>query len=244
MLFILILLEVPLLKKVAILQSNYIPWKGYFDMINMVDEFILYDDMQYTRRDWRNRNKIKTPRGLQWLTIPVDSKGKFYQKINETRVMGHDWCKEHLHALSLNYAHAPYFKEYFEQVEDIYHQCEQEEYLSKINYLFLTEICRILGIQTKITWSSDYNLSDGKTERLVNLVKAAGGSEYLSGPAAKDYIVDQFFEDANIRLTYMDYSGYPAYPQLFGEFEHSVSILDLIFNTGKDAPKYMKSFRE
>ena len=81
------------MKKVAILQSNYIPWKGYFDLINMVDEFILYDDMQYTRRDWRNRNKIKTPQGLQWLTIPVEIKGKFFQKINETKVSEKDWAK-------------------------------------------------------------------------------------------------------------------------------------------------------
>mgnify|MGYP004447187781 FL=1 len=86
-------------------------------------------------------------------------------------------------------------------------------------------------------------LADGKTERLVSLVRDAGGSEYLSGPAAKDYIVDSCFEEADIRLTYMDYSGYPEYPQLFGDFEHAVSILDLIFNCGPDAPSYMKSFR-
>lgn len=228
------------MKKVAILQSNYIPWKGYFDMIRMVDEFILYDDMQYTRRDWRNRNKIKTPNGLQWLTIPVESKGNFYQKINETKVSGHDWCDKHWHALSLNYAHAPYFKQYGPQIHALYEKCKEEDYLSRINYLFLTEICAILDIRTKITWSSDYTLVDGKTERLVGLVKDSGGSEYLSGPAAKDYIVDACFEEAGIKLTYMDYSGYPEYPQQFGGFEHTVSILDLLFNTGDQAIQYMK----
>lgn len=228
------------MKKVAILQSNYIPWKGYFDMIQMVDEFILYDDMQYTRRDWRNRNKIKTPNGLKWLTIPVDTKGKFYQKINETKIMGNEWCDDHWRALTLNYAHAPYFKTYEELFHDLYMACKEETYLSRVNYRFLTEICRILGIRTKISWSSDYTLSDGKTERLVNLVRDAGGTEYLSGPAAKDYIVDEYFQEAGIKLTYMDYNGYPEYPQLFGTFEHAVTILDLIFNTGKDAPLYMK----
>lgn len=232
------------MKKIAILQSNYIPWKGYFDMIHMVDEFILYDDMQYTRRDWRNRNKIKTPSGLQWLTIPVDTKGKFYQKIKETKVKDHDWCEDHFRALRLNYGHAPYFKEYAPIFQELYQQCKEKEFLSDINYLFLTEICKLLGIHTKITWSSDYTLADGKTERLVQLVKDAGGQEYLSGPAAKDYIVDQCFEDAHIKLTYMDYSGYPEYSQLFGDFEHGVSILDLLFNVGADAPKYMKSFSE
>lgn len=229
------------MKKVAILQSNYIPWKGYFDLIGMVDEFILYDDMQYTRRDWRNRNKIKTQSGLQWLTIPVESKGKYYQKINETRVSGHDWCDSHWRTLSVNYAHAPFFKDYSERISDIYLRCKEEDYLSRVNYLFLTEICDILGIRTKISWSSDYTLADGKTERLAALVKDSGGDEYLSGPAARNYIVDQVFEDAGIKLTYMNYDGYPEYPQLFGAFEHTVSILDLIFNTGADARKYMKS---
>lgn len=230
------------MKKIAILQSNYIPWKGYFDLINLVDEFILYDDMQYTRRDWRNRNKIKTPSGLQWLSIPVINKGKFYQKINETEVLDHDWCHDHWRAISLNYCKAPFFKEYEDRIRSVYEACEKETYLSRINYRFLTELCDILGIHTKITWSSDYTLSEGKTERLVSLCLSAGGDAYLSGPAAKDYIVDQCFIDANVKLAYMDYSGYPEYPQSFGAFEHGVSVLDLIFHTGPDAHRYMKSF--
>lgn len=231
------------MKKVAILQSNYIPWKGYFDMINMVDEFILYDDMQYTRRDWRNRNKIKTFNGIKWLTIPVDVKGKFYQKINETKVMDHKWANDHWRTIQMNYARAPHFKEFAPRFEALYQKAAEMDYLSDINYLFLTEICDILGIKTKITWSSDYELADGKTERLVELVKSAGGQYYLSGPAAKDYIVDECFENANVQLDYMDYSGYPEYPQLHGDFVHEVTILDLIFQEGYDAPKFMKSFQ-
>lgn len=231
------------MKKVAILQSNYIPWKGYFDLINMVDEFILYDDMQYTRRDWRNRNKIKTFNGIKWLTIPVDVKGKFYQKINEAVVMDHKWPVEHWRTIHMNYARAPYFKEFAPLFEDLYHQAAELDHLSDINYLFLTNICNILGIKTKITWSSDYQLAEGKTERLVELVKSAGGGYYLSGPAAKDYIVDECFENAGVQLEYMNYDNYPEYPQLHGEFVHEVSILDLIFQEGYDAPKFMKSFQ-
>jgi hypothetical protein len=230
------------MKKIAILQSNYIPWKGYFDIINMVDEFILYDDMQYTRRDWRNRNQIKTANGLQWLTIAVDSKGKFYQKINETKVSDPKWAHDHWKTICYSYAKAPYFKTYAPLLEQLYAQAGNMEYLSQINHLFLTEICKLLGIQTRITWSSDYTLVDGKTERLAGLVASAGGSYYLSGPAAKDYIVDEVFEKAGIQLAYIDYSGYPEYPQLHGDFTHNVSILDLLFMTGPDAPKYMKSF--
>lgn len=230
------------MKKIAILQSNYIPWKGYFDIINLVDEFILYDDMQFTRRDWRNRNKIKTPDGLKWLTIPVISKGKFDQKINETQVSNTKWCQSHWHAITLNYGKAPYFRAYADRIHSIYQACESETYLSRINYRFLSEICGILGIQTTISWSSDYELADGKTERLVGLVQSAGGDAYLSGPAAKDYIVDACFENAGIALEYMDYDGYPEYPQLFGAYQPQVSILDLIFNTGPQAKEYMKSF--
>ena len=227
------------MKKVAILQSDYIPWKGYFDIIGRVDEFILYDDMQYTRRDWRNRNQIKTANGLQWLTIPVDSKGKFFQKINETEVNSHDWAEEHWRTIHYNYAHAPYFPELAPWLEDLYKQAASMTLLSDINYLFLSEICKFLGIKTKMSWSSDYVLEDGKTERLAGLVQSAGGSYYLSGPAAKDYIVDEVFASRGIELAYMEYEGYPEYPQQYGEFTHQVSILDLIFMTGHDAPKYM-----
>ena len=108
------------MKKVAILQSDYIPWKGYFDIINSVDEFILYDDMQYTRRDWRNRNQIKTANGMLWLTIPVDTKGKYFQKINETKVSGHRWTREHMRAIQLAYAHAPYYDRYKTFLEELY----------------------------------------------------------------------------------------------------------------------------
>ena len=230
------------MKKIAILQSNYIPWKGYFDIINMVDEFILYDDMQYTRRDWRNRNQIKTAGGVKWLTIPVDTKGKFFQKINETKVSGSQWAADHWKTIRFSYAKAPFFKQYESLFETLYQKAAGMEYLSHINHLFLTEICAALGIDTKITWSSDYPLADGKTERLAELVKSAGGDYYLSGPAAKDYIVDEVFEKAGIELRYMDYAGYPEYPQLHGDFTHNVSILDLLFLTGPDAPRYMKSF--
>lgn len=231
------------MKKVAILQSNYIPWKGYFDMIHMVDEFILYDDMQYTRRDWRNRNKIKTFGGIKWLTIPVDVKGKYYQKINETRVMDHKWPEDHWKTIHMNYARSPYFKELSPWLEGLYQKAESMDYLSQVNHLFLTSICEYLGIHTKITWSSDYTLAEGKTERLVALVQSAGGSYYLSGPAAKDYIVDECFQQAGVTLEYMNYDGYPEYPQLHGDFCHEVSILDLLFQEGPNAPHFMKSFQ-
>jgi len=227
-------------KKVAILQSNYIPWKGYFDLIASVDEFILYDDMQYTRRDWRNRNVIKSNSGLLWLTIPVQVKGAFTQRINETRVVDNSWIRKHQASINNFYAQTRYYALFKDAIFDVYRSCENDSYLSHINYKFLIRICQLLGIKTKISWSSDYCLVEGKTERLVDLCKQAGATEYISGPAAKNYIVGELFSNENIKLTWMDYSGYKEYGQLFPPFVHGVSMIDLLFNEGENAIHYMK----
>jgi hypothetical protein len=227
------------MKKVAIVQSNYIPWKGYFDMIAAVDEFILYDDMQYTRRDWRNRNQIKTPQGAQWLTIPVLVKGKYHQKIRDTEIDGSEWAQTHWKALEQNYRRAAHFPEIAAWLEPLYLQ-ESDSFLTPLNRRFIEAICKYLDIGTIIKNSWDYTLCDGKTERLVDLCVQAGATEYISGPAAKDYVDAQLFEQNNIQLTWFDYSGYPVYPQLWGEFSHGVTILDLLFNCGKEARKYMR----
>jgi WbqC-like protein family len=229
-------------KKIAILQSNYIPWKGYFDIINMVDEFILFDEAQYTKRDWRNRNKIKTPNGASWLSIPVNVKGKFEQSIRETEIHDKHWTQDHWKSLHHNYAKAPYFREYRPFFEELYALAAEETLLSEVNYLFLRNICDLLGIHTRLSWSSDYNLVTGKTDRLIGLCQQVGGKEYLSGPSAKDYLDESLFHNVNMRVAWMDYSGYPEYHQLYPPFDHAVSIVDLIFNEGPNAPKFMKSF--
>lgn len=228
-------------KRVAIVQSNYVPWKGYFDIINMVDEFILFDDMQYTRRDWRNRNKIKTPRGPIWITIPVDAKGKYLQTIKETKISDLQWGRKHWDTIIHHYSKAAHFKTCRDVFEELYLGCN-EEYLSLINYRFISAICRLLGIGTTITWSMDYRLTEGKTEKLIDLCKQAGATEYVSGPLAKGYIDEALFEQEGIALTWMDYSDYPEYPQLHPPFDHYVSIIDLILNAGPDSTRFMKSF--
>jgi len=227
------------MKRVAIVQSNYIPWKGYFDMIASVDEFILYDDMQYTRRDWRNRNQIKTPRGVQWLTVPVLVRGKYHQKIRETEIDGVDWAAAHWQALVQNYKRALFFEAVAAMLEPIY-TSEHYTHISGLNRRLIEQVCAYLGVKTKITNSWDYTLADGKTERLAELCQQAGGTEYISGPAAKDYVDEKVFSDLGIKLTWFDYAGYPEYPQLWGEFTHGVTILDLLFNCGKDSPRYMR----
>jgi WbqC-like protein family len=227
--------------RIAILQSSYIPWKGYFDLIHSVDEFVLYDDVQYTRRDWRNRNKIKTPNGPAWLTIPVNTTGHYLDAIKDVTISELSWRAKHWRMLTANYAKSPYFRQYADVFERVYLQTDDTR-LSAVNHRFITAICEILGIQTKVTWSMDYELVDGKTDRLVGICRQAGATTYLSGPAARSYIEVEKFHAANVDVVYFDYSGYPEYGQRFPPFDHHVTVLDLIFNEGPAATRYMLSF--
>jgi len=229
------------MKKIAILQSNYIPWKGYFDLINMVDEFIIFDQVQYTKNDWRNRNLLKTKQGSQWLTIPVRHKDSD-QKIIDTKVADLKWNNKHWRTIQQNYSKAPYFKKYKDTFEDFYLN-NNEEYLSHINFKLIQIINQILGIDTILKWSSDFDLVEGQTEKLLGICKQADADIYLSGPAAKDYFDEDLASKEGIQVEWMDYSGYPEYNQLHEPFEHGVTILDLIFNEGPNATKYMKSFK-
>ncbi len=227
--------------KVAILQSNYIPWKGYFDIINMVDLFIFHDDLQYTSGDWRNRNKIKTPSGLEWLTIPCGVSEK--RLICEVKLQDKSWQKKHWAKIETSYKKAPYFAEFAPFFKDIYLGRSRES-LSELNQYTIQKIAReILGTKTIFEDSRKYNLEHKKAERVLELLKKCGATHYISGPSAKDYLTQEMFDGIGITLEWMEYGGYPLYEQLYPPFEHAVTILDLIFNTGKDAIKYMKSFK-
>lgn len=229
-------------KRVAIVQSNYIPWKGYFDLINLVDEFVLFDDVQYTRRDWRNRNLIKAPSGLLWLTIPVLVKGKYLQRIRDTRIGDRGWARQHWETLRHHYARAPHFRAVAPPLERAYAEAASLDCLSEVNRLFLQTICGMLGIRTRLSWSMDYDIVEGKTERLLHLCLQTGASEYISGPAAREYLDESAFAAEGIAVRWMDYEGYPEYPQAHPPFVHGVTILDLLFNVGEEAPRFMKSF--
>ena len=225
------------MKKIAILQSNYIPWKGYFDIIAAVDEFIIYDDVQFTKNDWRNRNKIKASGQVQWLTIPV--RHSISDRICDVKVSFSDWNVKHWKTLQMSYGRAAAFRDTADFVGELY-RSPRSTYLSEINAEFIRAICSFLGIETRITRSSDYRYGGARTEKLLTLCKAAGANCYLSGPAAKSYLDESLFEQENIKVEWMDYSDYPEYPQMGGPFEHGVSILDLIFNTGSSAGSFMK----
>lgn len=228
------------MKKIAILQSNYIPWKGYFDLINMVDEFIIYDTSQYTKNDWRNRNRIKSSMGSTWLTIPV-KKTSLDQIIADTEIADRNWSKKHWKTITQNYSKAPYFYYYKEIFEDFY-LSNTESQLSLINFRLIKIINDILKINTVLRWSSEFTLVDGQTERLMSICRQTNATSYLSGPAAKDYFDMAVAKEWKIDIEWMDYSGYPEYQQLYPPFEHGVTILDLLFNEGPNAANFMKSF--
>ena len=226
------------MKKVAILQSNYIPWKGYFDIIRQADVFVIYDEVQYTKNDWRNRNMIKTPTGLQWLTIPV-SQLSLNQKICETSVSKSNWNVKHWNALAGNYARATYFRHYEQEMKTLYMSIDSEN-LSEINRKFIQKINSILEITTEIVDSRMLDLEGDKNERLIDAVQKLNGTHYISGPAAKSYLDLTKFEKASIEVEWMDYSGYPEYSQLYESFNHNVTVLDLLFNEGPNAINFLK----
>lgn len=225
------------MKKVAIIQSNYIPWKGYFDIIHDVDLFIFLDDVQYTVRDWRNRNKIKTPQGLRWLSVPVGADRD--RLIHQVEIVDDGWAKKHWETIKYSYSKTPHFKKYREFFEYVYLDSAWTN-LSELNQFLIKRISQeFLGIETEFRDSREFAAQGEKTDRLLDLLVKAGATSYLSGPSAKSYIDDSKFRADGIELAYKDYSHYREYPQPFPPFEHAVSILDLLFNCGPDAPNYV-----
>jgi hypothetical protein len=228
-------------KRVAVIQSSYIPWKGYFDIINDVDEFIFYDDVQFTRQDWRSRNKIKTADGTLWLSIPTGD--SLNRNICEVELSSHHWQVKHWKSILQNYSRAPFFTQYRAFFEDVYVNRTWTN-LSEFNQFLIREICvRYLGITTTISDSRAYGAHGQKQERLMDILKKAGATLYVSGPSARNYIDEAEFERSRIELQYKGYDGYPDYAQLYPPLRHDVSILDLLFNVGPDAPRYIWGWR-
>ncbi len=226
---------------VVILQPSYIPWRGYFDQIRRADLFVFYDDVQYDKRGWRNRNQIKTPQGKQWLTIPVYSRGAQTQNIpiNQIKIVWDDpWAETHFKAIIQSYGKAPYFDRYLTLLEKFYRR--RDEFLADFTIDFTIALAHELGnTQTRFMRSSEIaGIQGQKTDRLIQILQAVGGSHYLSGPSASDYIEQEKFDAAGIRLEYIEYN-YPEYPQLYPPFDPYVSILDLFFMTGPEAPHYI-----
>ena len=226
-------------RKVAMLQPNYIPWKGVFDLIHRVDVFVFYDDVQYTKKDWRNRNIIPTKNGDVWLSVPVVTKGKRDQRICDVEInKAEKWQDKHYRTLATTYAKAPYFDQYKYLLDDFYKDHEWDM-LSDMDIYMTKKIAGILGIDVEYVNASDYGFEGDKNgEKVLMLCKELGCDYFLNGPASKEFMDEDLFKEAGVELDYMSYE-YPEYKQLVRPFNHNVSVLDLLFNTGDEAPKYI-----
>lgn len=226
--------------KVAVLQSNYLPWKGYFDLIHSVDLFVFYDDVQFTKNDWRHRNRIKTPRGPEWLSVPVGS--RIHRLICEVELTDSTWAARHFDILRQNYRQAPHWARYEPLLREALLGREWT-HLSALNQHLVRLLAGELGITTAFRDSRELALEGRKGERLMDLLRQLGTTQYVSGPSAAAYLDPAAFEAAGIQLTWFDYRGYPEYPQLHPPFVHEVSVVDLLLNTGPQAPQYIWGWR-
>ncbi len=225
----------------AILQSNYIPWKGYFDLIHDVDLFIFYDDVQYTHSDWRHRNKLMTEKGPKWLTIPAGHDLK--RLICEVEIKDQSWKRQHRSIIEQYYRTAPFIGESQPLLDFLYDNSITN--LSDYNQRAIRHLSDIFGIHVQFADSRLLAVNGRKTERLIGILESVGATKYISGPSARDYIDEPLFVEAGIELVYKEYPAYPAYRQCFTPFSPFVTVLDLLFNVGPEAaPDYIWGWRE
>lgn len=228
-------------RRVVIIQSNYIPWKGYFDLLAHADLVVLLDSVQSTKNDWRNRNQIKAPGGKLWLTIPTRHSTNI--RISEVEIATPGWSRKHLASLSNNYARAPFASDYLPVLREWYAQAETCKHLSEVNRIFIRNIADALEIRSEfvevesLLSYAEHDALD-PTQRLIEICKRVGASSYLSGPAARSYLDESRFAEEAIAVEWFGYDGYPQYLQLHGDFDPAVSILDLLLMTGPDARSY------
>ncbi|OGS08657.1 MAG: hypothetical protein A2270_02250 [Elusimicrobia bacterium RIFOXYA12_FULL_51_18] len=223
--------------KAAIHQLQYWPGLRFFAKMRAADVFICLDDVQYEKREFQNRNKIRTKDGWQYLTVPVMVKGRFSQiisavEINSTR----EWREEHFRAIKINYVHARYFKEYLPALEAVY--SKKYVLLGELALATIIFLKDALGIKTPIRLSSEFKVVSSATRRLVDLCEAAGAEEYYSGSGAREYLDEKLFAESAIRLSWQTFKAIP-YPQVYEGFEPNMSALDLLLNCGPESVKYL-----
>ena len=220
--------------RVVILQPSYLPWLGYFDQMFKSDVFVVYDDVQYDKNGWRNRNRIKTPQGPQWLTVPVLAKGRNFPLNREVEINNTiSWQTKQLRTIVQNYRKAPFFDQYMGSVEGIL--AHPWRMLIDLNVAFIHMVMEQLGLNTRVYFSSDLKVPKmGKTERLIEVCRYFGADTFLEGDAGKDYIDETLFAREGIRLEYHGYR-HPVYRQLHGDFIPYMSAIDLLFNHGRDS---------
>jgi WbqC-like protein family len=225
--------------KAVVLQSNYIPWKGYFDLIACADVFVVYDSVQYTKNDWRNRNRIMTKSGPVWLTLPIATAGRSGQIIKDACLSDLKALPKHLVTLHQTYGGLAGFKSIERAIVNSYSRLIGIKNLHEINVVLLKELSALLGIKTAIIDDSQFVFSStNPTQKLVDICFQLGADTYVTGPAGLNYLEINLFDEADIQVEVIRYDGYTEYRQLGpSTFEHGVSVIDLIANVGLDAAK-------
>jgi hypothetical protein len=225
------------MKTIGILQPGYLPWLGFFEQLYRSDIFVIYDDVQYDKHSWRNRNRIKTPTGPIWLTVPVLTRGKSGQLVSETLIDNRShWGEKHLKALQANYARAPFFKEYYPVLGSVL--STPQERLADLDAALIQKIAGLLNLKTEIIRSSQLNIQGDKINRLISLCRHFGAGVFYEGKAGEDYIEPREFGKNGIRVEFQNYQ-HPVYRQLHGEFVSHLSIADLLFNHGPESLKIL-----
>ncbi|MBA4368371.1 MAG: hypothetical protein C0403_12135 [Desulfobacterium sp.] len=216
---------------IGILQPGYLPWLGFFEQIYRSDVFVLYDDVQYDKEGWRNRNRIKSSNGVQWLSVPVQFKLSKAPLLTEIKIDNKaNWRKKHLASIRQNYSRSKYFNDYIRFFEEAY--AREWEYLIDLDLFFIGGLLKLLGMGEKIIHRScNINVQGDRIERLINLCKHFGADTFYEGSAGKNYINENKFLSQGIKVSYQDYQ-HPTYSQLYGEFVPYLSIVDLLFNHG------------
>ncbi|RJP50887.1 MAG: hypothetical protein C4586_05065 [Anaerolineaceae bacterium] len=224
------------MKRIAIHQPNYIPWTGYFYKMTMVDVFVILDTAQFTKNGYQNRAMIKSPTGAQWLTQPVKLAEGAFRPTNEISFAGDRWRMKHIETIRMNYGRAKFFKDYFDEFAYLIET--SGENLSRLNIDLIKWISDILDLKCTITLASDFPTTLVSTERLIEIVKSVGGDVYLSGKGGENYQDHKLFEKSGIELQVVKFVSSP-YPQLWGEYLPGLSVIDLIFNCGKESATYL-----
>jgi hypothetical protein len=229
--------------KIAICQPAYLPWLGYFELLDRVDTFILLDSVQFEKQSWQQRNRVKTPTGLQWLTVPVVFRGHFGQRILEVEIRDPEFARKHLRTVELNYRRAPFFDQYYPELAEILTERSMSS-LRDLNQHLIEWFCRVLGIAARILRSSDLNAEGKRSELLVSICRLLGADFYVSPLGSAGYLLEDMdlFTKAGIQVAFQHYE-HPEYRQLFPPFQSHASVLDLIFNEGPNALPILRSGR-
>ena len=220
----------------AIMQPTFIPWVGFFDLIDQVDEFVFLDMVQFQKQSWQQRNRIIAPSGLEWLTVPVFIKGRFGQIISDVEIKKSDFPTKQLRTIHQHYSRAPYFNQYWDELQDIFLRGQEFGFLGSLNIKLIQWLSGIFGLSANFKIASEMDVANGRSLRLIDIITQLNCSEYVSPLGSAEYLKNDIllFEEAGINLVFQNYEPV-AYCQQYCEFTPFASALDLLFNKGPDA---------